>query len=197
MGGVKAVRPHPTPRERAEAGWAARKRLPLSRHAELAPDGGRPDPVDVLIAQEQDRLPDLIPIRHGRMLASPLAFLRGSAAVMAADLGRAPSSGLVSQLCGDAHLLNFGLFASPERRPGVRHQRLRRDLSRPLRVGHQTAGGQPRGGRAGRTGCGAASAPRSRSPRPGATGPRWHASRPCASWMSGTPGPTSTSYAPG
>ncbi len=72
----------------------------------------RPDPVAVLERQGRDRLPELLPIRYGRMAASPFAFLRGSAAVMAADLASQPHTGLTVQLCGDAHLLNFGLYAS-------------------------------------------------------------------------------------
>ncbi|MBG0567154.1 DUF2252 domain-containing protein [Actinoplanes aureus] len=104
------------PAARAEAGRAARKRVPLDRHADFQPAADRPDPVEVLVAEETDRLPELVPIRHGRMLASPLTFLRASAAVMAADLAGTPSSGLTSQLCGDAHLFNFGAYASPERR---------------------------------------------------------------------------------
>ncbi|WP_205650589.1 DUF2252 domain-containing protein [Actinoplanes solisilvae] len=105
-----------TPAERAQAGRAARKRVPPAAHTDFAPAAGRADPVDLIIAQEQDRLPELLPIRHGRMVASPFAFYRGSANVMAADLAAAPSSGLKAQLCGDAHLSNFGMFASPERR---------------------------------------------------------------------------------
>jgi uncharacterized protein (DUF2252 family) len=89
---------------------------PPESHAEFAPAAGRPDPVGILQAQDADRLPELVPIRHGRMGLSPFAFLRGSAAVMAADLAAAPSTGLTVQLCGDAHLMNFGLFGSPERR---------------------------------------------------------------------------------
>ncbi|MEV6300617.1 DUF2252 domain-containing protein [Actinoplanes sp. NPDC051861] len=104
------------PAARAAAGRAARKRVPLDEHAAFAPAADRPDPVDVILAQETDRLPELLPIRHGRMLASPLAFLRATAAVMAADLAGTPSSGITAQLCGDAHLFNFGVYASPERR---------------------------------------------------------------------------------
>ncbi|MEU4421441.1 DUF2252 domain-containing protein [Actinoplanes sp. NPDC024001] len=104
------------PAARAKTGRAARKRAPLDRHADFQPAAARPDPVDLLVAQEADRLPELLPIRHGRMAASPLAFLRASAAVMASDLAALPNSGLASQLCGDAHLFNFGVYASPERR---------------------------------------------------------------------------------
>ncbi|WP_406460530.1 DUF2252 domain-containing protein [Streptomyces sp. NBC_01622] len=104
-----------TPADRAERGRAARKRVPRSAHAGWIPSVDRPDPVAVLERQGRDRLPELLPIRYGRMSASPFAFLRGSAAVMAADLASQPHTGLTVQLCGDAHLLNFGLYASPER----------------------------------------------------------------------------------
>jgi uncharacterized protein (DUF2252 family) len=103
------------PLTRAAAGRAARKRMPLAAHAEFSPAPDRPDPVAVLAAQARSRLPELVPIRHGRMLLSPFTFLRGAAAVMAGDLAAAPHTGLTSQLCGDAHLSNFGVFASPER----------------------------------------------------------------------------------
>ena len=88
----------------------------LGAHTVVPADGDRPDPVDVLTAQSASRVPELVPIRHGRMLVSPFTFFRGAAAVMAADLARTPDSGLTCQLCGDAHLSNFGVFASPERR---------------------------------------------------------------------------------
>ncbi|MFF5482305.1 DUF2252 domain-containing protein [Streptomyces sp. NPDC012935] len=104
-----------TPAERARRGKAARKHVSRSAHAAWVPSVDRPDPVAVLERQGRDRLPELLPIRYGRMTASPFAFLRGSAAVMAADLAAAPHTGLTVQLCGDAHLLNFGLYASPER----------------------------------------------------------------------------------
>ena len=104
-----------TPADRAAQGRAARKRVPRSEHATWIPAADRPDPVAVLERQGRDRLPELLPIRYGRMGASPFAFLRGAAAVMAADLAAQPHTGLTVQLCGDAHLLNFGLYASPER----------------------------------------------------------------------------------
>ncbi|MER6204939.1 MULTISPECIES: DUF2252 domain-containing protein [unclassified Streptomyces] len=104
-----------TPADRAERGRAARKRVARSAHAGWNPAVDRPDPVAVLERQGRDRLPELLPIRYGRMAASPFAFLRGSAAVMAGDLASQPHTGLTVQLCGDAHLLNFGLYASPER----------------------------------------------------------------------------------
>ena len=105
-----------TPSERAARGKQARKRAPRSSHAawEAAPD--RPDPVDLLEEQAADRVQELVPIRYGRMLTSPAAFYRGGALVMASDLANTPVSGLNAQLCGDAHLMNFGLFESPERR---------------------------------------------------------------------------------
>ncbi|MFD9432813.1 DUF2252 domain-containing protein [Streptomyces sp. NPDC060002] len=104
-----------TPTDRARRGRDARKRVSRSAHALWLPSVDRPDPVAVLERQGRDRLPELLPIRYGRMAASPFAFLRGSAAVMAADLASQPHTGLTVQLCGDAHLLNFGLYASPER----------------------------------------------------------------------------------
>ncbi|HET6481387.1 MAG TPA: DUF2252 domain-containing protein [Actinoplanes sp.] len=104
------------PADRAAAGRAARKRVPPAEQGGFTPASGRADPVALITAQDEDRLPDLVPIRHGRMVASPFAFYRGGAVVMAADLASAPSSGLTAQLCGDAHLSNFGMFASPERR---------------------------------------------------------------------------------
>jgi uncharacterized protein (DUF2252 family) len=79
------------------------------------PSPDRPDPVDLLEAQAKDRLPDLVPIRYARMMASPFAFMRGSAIIMAHDLASTPETGIRAQLCGDAHLVNFGMYASPER----------------------------------------------------------------------------------
>jgi uncharacterized protein (DUF2252 family) len=105
-----------TPSERQAVGRAARSRAPRKSHATCAPEADRPDPVEILERQDQTRAPDLVPIRHGRMLASPFSFYRGAAAVMAADLATTPSSGLKVQLCGDAHLSNFGAFMAPDRR---------------------------------------------------------------------------------
>ncbi|MGW2747645.1 DUF2252 domain-containing protein [Streptomyces sp. NPDC001450] len=104
-----------TPEDRARHGKETRKHAPRSAHALWLPSADRRDPVAVLERQGRDRLPELLPIRYGRMAGSPLAFLRGAAAVMAADLAAQPHTGLKVQLCGDAHLLNFGLYASPER----------------------------------------------------------------------------------
>ena len=104
------------PSERAAAGKAARSQAPRSAHAEWEPAGDRPDPVEILEVQARWRVPELVPIRYGRMAASPFAFFRGAAAVMASDLAGTPASGLRVQACGDAHLSNFGTFASPDRR---------------------------------------------------------------------------------
>jgi uncharacterized protein (DUF2252 family) len=101
--------------DRKARGLAARDRAPLSSHAKWGPAADRPDPVDLLVEQETTREPDLVPVRHGRMMVSPFTFYRGAATVMAADLALTPTAGLEAQLCGDAHLSNFGLFASPER----------------------------------------------------------------------------------
>src|SRR5829696_8360873 len=99
--------------QRREQGRAARRTVPRGTHAGWAPD--RADPVDLLEAQARDRIPELMPIRYARMMASPFTFLRGSALVMADDLAGTPKTGIRAQLCGDAHLLNFGAYASPER----------------------------------------------------------------------------------
>jgi uncharacterized protein (DUF2252 family) len=108
--------PHLTPAERIASGKAARGELPRSTHAEWEPGPIRRDPVELLEEQARTRLPELGPIRYGRMLVSPFAFFRGAAYLMAADLANGPRTGLHSQLCGDAHLSNFGIFAAPDRR---------------------------------------------------------------------------------
>ncbi|MFI0998484.1 DUF2252 domain-containing protein [Streptomyces galbus] len=107
---------HLTPRERAARGKAARSLAPRSGHAEFTPPPRRPDPVDTIESQSARRVPELVPIRYGRMSESPFRFYRGAAAIMAADLAGTPRSGITTQLCGDAHCLNFRLLASPERR---------------------------------------------------------------------------------
>jgi uncharacterized protein (DUF2252 family) len=99
---------------RADAGRALRRSVPRSSHATWDPSG-RPSPLRLLEASNRQRLPDLVPIRDARMRASPFAFLRGAPAVMAHDLATTPVTGITVQACGDAHLLNFGLFATPER----------------------------------------------------------------------------------
>jgi uncharacterized protein (DUF2252 family) len=105
---------HLTPDERKARGKAARNEVPLESHAVFAPET-RPDPIDFLEEQATSRVPELVPIRHGRMAVSPFTFYRGAALIMAADLAGTPTSGLHAQICGDAHLSNFGLFGSPER----------------------------------------------------------------------------------
>ena len=102
--------------ERVARGKAARAQTPRSSHADFEPAADRLDPVEHLERQAATRVPELVPIRYGRMLVSPFTFYRGAALIMAADLVNTPSSGLRAQLCGDAHLSNFGAFGSPERR---------------------------------------------------------------------------------
>ena len=112
----KRTAPYLTVAERVARGKAARAEVPRSKHAAFEPAPNRTDPVELLQRQAKTRLPDLVPIRYGRMLVSPFTFYRGGALVMANDLASTPSSGLTVQCCGDAHLTNFGAFASPERR---------------------------------------------------------------------------------
>jgi uncharacterized protein (DUF2252 family) len=107
--------PLATPTERASFGKSVRALVPRSVHGRWQPRPGRTDPLEILALQATTRIPELVPIRYGRMAASPFAFFRGAAAVMASDLSTEDSSGLDVQLCGDAHLSNFGGFASPER----------------------------------------------------------------------------------
>jgi uncharacterized protein (DUF2252 family) len=107
--------PHPTVSDRKAKGLEAQDRAPLSSHSTWSPAADRPDPVALLGEQDKTREQDLVPVRHGRMMVSPFTFYRGAATVMAADLAGTPVAGLEVQLCGDAHLSNFGLFASPER----------------------------------------------------------------------------------
>ena len=102
--------------EQRSAGRDLRREVPRSEHAEWSPAQDRADPVALLVGEERDRVAELLPIRHARMAASPFALLRGSAAVMAADLARTPSTNIIVQSCGDCHLSNFGVFATPERR---------------------------------------------------------------------------------
>ncbi len=106
---------HLEPAQRAAIGRAARATLPRSAHAGWASRADRPDPAELLLVQETTRVPELVPLRHERMLVSPFTFYRGAAVVMAADLGAHPNTGLRVQACGDAHLSNFGGFASPDR----------------------------------------------------------------------------------
>jgi uncharacterized protein (DUF2252 family) len=102
--------------DRAAHGKALRQQIPRAGHAEWDPPADRRDPVSILEQQAATRVPELVPLRHGRMLSSPFAFYRGGAALMAADLATMPRTGLDTQLCGDAHLDNFGVFAAPDQR---------------------------------------------------------------------------------
>ena len=104
-----------TPKETAAAGAAIRSEVPRSTAGDWSPATDRPDPVALILEQSAGRVQSLVPIRHGRMLASPFSFYRGAALIMAADLARVPSSGIYVQACGDAHVSNFGMFATPER----------------------------------------------------------------------------------
>ncbi len=113
---AKAMVPHLTVAERVARGKAARSEVPRSSHGVFEPSPHRPDPVELLERQAATRVPELVPIRYGRMLVSPFTFYRGAALIMASDLSATPRSGLTAQCCGDAHLSNFGVFASPERR---------------------------------------------------------------------------------
>jgi uncharacterized protein (DUF2252 family) len=106
---------HLTPGESRAKGKAARAKVPRDSHASFEPAPDRPDPVSLLEDQAKTRVPDLVPIRYGRMLVSPFTFYRGAALIMASDLSTTPRSGLNAQVCGDAHLSNFGAFGSPER----------------------------------------------------------------------------------
>ena len=104
-----------SPEERVARGKAARNESPRRSHGRWQPMTGRPDPVALLEEQGESRVPELVPLRYGRMLVSPFTFYRGAALIMATDLAATPRSGLRAQICGDAHLSNFGVFASPER----------------------------------------------------------------------------------
>jgi uncharacterized protein (DUF2252 family) len=107
---------HLTPAERAVRGKAARAEVPLESHAAFDPPPDRPDPIALLEEQATTRLPELVPVRYGRMMVSPFTYYRGAALPMASDLATTPVSGLAVQACGDAHLSNFGVFGSAERR---------------------------------------------------------------------------------
>jgi uncharacterized protein (DUF2252 family) len=106
---------HVTDAESKASGKEARARVPRNSHATFEAAADRPDPVSLLEEQAKTRVPELVPIRYGRMLVSPFTFFRGAALIMASDLATTPVSGLTAQLCGDAHLSNFGTFGSPER----------------------------------------------------------------------------------
>src|SRR6202012_431860 len=107
---------HLTPAERRARGAEARAMVPREAHAIFDPGSGRPDPIALLAEQAATRVPELMPVRWGRMMVSPFTYYRGAALPMASDLATTPVSGLAVQACGDAHLSNFGLFGSAERR---------------------------------------------------------------------------------
>ena len=135
--------------ERVAMGKEARRLVPRSSHAELTIDDSRPDPVALLERQATTRVPELVPIRYGRMLVSPFTFYRGAALVMASDLSRTPVSGLRVQVCGDAHLMNFGVFGSPERRLVFDINDFDETAPGAVGVGRQAAGGEFRDRREG------------------------------------------------
>src|SRR5260370_9573159 len=110
---------HLTPAERAVRGKAARAEVPLESHAAFDPPPDRPDPIALLEEQAVTRVPELVPVRYGRMMVSPFTYYRGAALPMASALAATPVSGLSVQACGDAHLSNFGIFVSAARRLGV------------------------------------------------------------------------------
>ena len=106
-----------TPEERRKVGLSMRQRVPRSAQAEWTAPANRADPVAILIEQGRNRIQELLPVRYARMKSDPFAFLRGAAAVMAIDLEKTPSAGIRLQACGDAHLANFGTYATPEGTP--------------------------------------------------------------------------------
>ena len=136
---------HPSVEERRAQGKKLRKKVSPSSHAGWTPAADRPDPVALLEEQNATREPDLVPVRHGRMMVSPFTFYRGAAKIMAADLEGHADGRPDVQLCGDAHLSNFGVFASPERHAAVRPERLRRDAARAR--SSTTSSGWPRASR--------------------------------------------------
>jgi uncharacterized protein (DUF2252 family) len=114
--GLEKPRERMSPAERRVRGKAARAEVPRESHAQWQPPKDRPDPIALLESQAATRVPDLVPVRYGRMMETPFTYYRGAALPMASDLARTPATGLIVQACGDAHLSNFGLFGSPERR---------------------------------------------------------------------------------
>ena len=126
--------------ERLAAGKALRQRVPRESHGDWRPPRKARDPVEILERSNRGRLPELVPIRYGRMVRTPFTFLRGSAALMAHDLATTPTTGIEVQACGDCHLLNFGAFATPGAEPGLRPQRLRRDAAGAVGMGPEAPG---------------------------------------------------------
>ena len=151
VGSALVEGPRP-PGQRLAEGRSARKRLPRGQLGWWNPASRGHDPLHTIVGQNDHRLDDLVPIRHGRMAVSPWNYYRGAAAVMAADLASRPNTGLTVQLCGDAHVLNFGLWATPERQLSFDLRDFDETLPGPVRVGRQAARGQPGGRWRGRTG---------------------------------------------
>ena len=114
--GLEAPRQRMSPAERRVRGKAARAEVPRESHAEWKPPADRADPVALLESQGAARVPDLVPVRYGRMMETPFTYYRGAALPMASDLASTPATGMIVQACGDAHLSNFGIFGSPERK---------------------------------------------------------------------------------
>ena len=141
---VPVVSSAKTFKERYAAGKAMREVCPRDAHAVWKPPAGRPDPVQLVLEAEKGRLPDLLPLRHGRMVRSPFTFYRGAALTMASDLASTPATGVRVQCCGDAHLRNFGGFGTPERR--IPSPFLTTAATSPCRpVKSPETGGQPAG----------------------------------------------------
>ena len=142
----------PSVKERLAAGKALREKVPRTSHGRWKPPPGRRDPIELLKHTDRGRLADLLPIRYGRMCQSPFAFLRGAAALMAADLAATPATGIRVQACGDCHVANFGGFGSPGAPACLRYQRLRRNAARAVGMGREATGReQSSGGSRGRT----------------------------------------------
>ncbi len=179
-----------TPEERRAQGKALREAVPREDHGEWKPPKDRRDPVELLSESNEGRMPDLIPIRFGRMMQSPFAFYRGSAALMAADLASTPKSGLMVQACGDAHLMNFGGFATPERNIIFDINDLDETLPAP---GNGTSSGWPRAWSSPGviSGCPRATRRGRPSPQCAATASTWPIMHPCGRWTSGTTRSTS------
>src|SRR5215472_7638915 len=134
-------------RRRKGAEW--RRQVPLGAHAEWKAPADRTDPVEILIGQGSTRIAELLPIRYARMKTDPFAFLRGAAAIMAADLAHGPTTGIRVQACGDCHLANFGAYATPEGNPVFDVNDFDETLPAPFRVGCKTPRCELRRGRPG------------------------------------------------
>ena len=169
-----------TPEQWKQRGREQRREVPPLSHAQWEPPPDRPDPVDILEEQARTRVPDLVPIRYGRMVASPFAYFRGAAAPMAWDLAHTPTSGIRVQACGDAHLLNFGMFAAPDRRLVFDVNDF--DETLPARSSGTSSAWRPASRSPPASKASATATPTPRRGRPSAaTAPRCSATRQCAS----------------